>query len=82
VLAGVIDQDYRGEIMVLLHNTDANTPAVIRHGDRVAQLILESYVAVDVVEVEEELPPTVRDTGKFGSTGAEQPTRRLELHPM
>ena len=70
VLAGVIDQDYRGEIMVLLHNTAPYNRLVIKHGDRVVQLILESYVTDDVVGTKGELPKTVRDAGGFGSTGA------------
>ena len=68
--------------MVLLHNTAPYNRLVIKRGDRVAQLILGAHVVVDVVEVEGELPKTVSDAGKFGSTGAEQPTRRLELRPM
>ena len=70
MLAGVIDQDYRGEIMILLHNTDPYNPVVVKHGDRVAQLILEAYVVVDVGETKGELPKTVRDAGGFGSIGA------------
>ncbi len=64
---GVIDADYRGEIMVALHNhgTEAQT---IDHGERVAQLMLVPYLTADYTEVEE-LSDTVRGEGGFGSTG-------------
>ena len=64
---GVIDADYRGEIMVALHNhgTEAQT---IDHGERVAQMMIVPYLTADYVEVEE-LSDTVRGEGGFGSTG-------------
>lgn len=64
---GVIDSDYRGEIIVALHN-HSNVPVTIEPGDRVAQLVLTPYVTADFNEVEE-LSDTVRGDGKFGSTG-------------
>lgn len=65
--AGVIDADYRGPLKVLLFNfSDADFE--IKHGDRVAQLILERIVTPPVVVVQE-LSETARGVGGFGSTG-------------
>ena len=69
-LAGVIDQDYTGEVKVVLQNLDLNQPFVIRPGYRIAQLILENYTTVDVVEVPSECTQlTDRGAAGFGSTG-------------
>ena len=65
--AGVIDEDYRGSLGVILHN-HSNTDYQVRRGDRIAQLIIEPYKVVEVVEVED-LGTTERGTGGFGSTG-------------
>lgn len=64
---GTIDADYRGEINVVLANFGTE-PVVIRRGDRIAQMIVApvSRAAFDLVE---ELPPTQRGDGGFGSTG-------------
>ena len=67
VLAGVVDQDYRGEVCVILHNAGSD-PFQIERGDRVAQLIIEACALLDPAEVDE-LPETQRGTGGFGSTG-------------
>ena len=64
---GVVDSDYRGENMVPLHN-DSAVPQTIRHGDRVAQMVVLPYLAVDFTEAEE-LDETERGEGGFGSTG-------------
>ncbi len=64
---GVIDSDYRGEIIVALHN-DTNSPQVINHGNRIAQLIIMPYLKVEFNEVEE-LADTQRGDEGFGSTG-------------
>jgi dUTP pyrophosphatase len=65
---GLIDSGYRGELRVLLLNTDRTEPFAIEPGDRIAQLVL---VAVETGDVEEvaELDETVRGVGGFGSTG-------------
>ena len=64
---GVIDSDYRGENIVLLHNyTDKYQN--INKGDRIAQLIIMPYLAIEFEEVEE-LEETERGSGGFGSTG-------------
>ena len=65
---GLIDSGYRGEVRVLLLNTDATEPFAIEPGDRIAQLVL---VRVEAEELEEvaELDETARGIGGFGSTG-------------
>ena len=64
---GVIDADYRGEIMVALHNHSAQ-PQTIEHGERIAQLILMPYLTAAYEQVDS-LTDTERGTGGFGSTG-------------
>ena len=64
---GVCDSDYRGEYIVALHN-DGSVEQVIRNGDRIAQLVVMPYLAVDFCEVEA-LDETERGDGGFGSTG-------------
>ena len=64
---GVIDSDYRGEVMVALHN-HGTEPQTIEHGDRVAQMVFLPYYAADFVLCDE-LSETVRGEGGFGSTG-------------
>lgn len=65
--AGVVDQDYRGEVKVLLVN-NGDGDLMVAVGDRIAQLILEKFEIADVVEVDE-LDVTERGAGGFGSTG-------------
>lgn len=67
VLAGVIDEDYRGEVKVILYNS-GDEDFTINKGDRIAQLIIQSYLA-PVLEVTNTLDDTVRSEGGFGSTG-------------
>lgn len=64
---GVVDADYRGEYMVALHN-DSEEMRVVNHGDRIAQMVLTSYFAMNYVEANE-LDSTERGAGGFGSTG-------------
>lgn len=64
---GVVDSDYRGEWLVPLYN-DSAVPRTVRHGDRVAQLIVQPYLA-PAVELAETLSATERGQGGFGSTG-------------
>ena len=64
---GVIDADYRGEIMVALHNhTDKD--ATVDGGERVAQLAIVPFLKADF-ELSDELSDTARGVGGFGSTG-------------
>ena len=65
---GVIDEDYRGCILVAIRN-DSNEVQVIQHGERIAQLIVQPYIPIVFNEVNE-LPETIRGAGGFGSTGA------------
>ena len=65
---GVIDSDYRGEFWVPLHNHGAQTQTV-KHGERIAQLILVPYLAAEFVQ-QEALDETARGAAGFGSTGA------------
>ena len=64
---GVIDKDYRGEIQALVYNT-SGTDYKIESGDKFAQLIVQDYHRVKLVEVEK-LSSTDRGSGGFGSTG-------------
>ena len=69
VLAGVVDSSYRGEIKVVLYNTDKSNSFFVNPGDRIAQLIIEKHYNFDLIEVVEELSDTDRGSGGFGSTG-------------
>ena len=64
---GVIDSDYRGEFMIALHNHGQQI-RVVRHGDRIAQLVITPVFTPGFQEVTE-LTDTTRGTGGFGSTG-------------
>ena len=64
---GVIDSDYRGEVMVALHNHGTEVQTVC-HGERVAQLLVTAVLA-PAFEETDELDETVRGDGGFGSTG-------------
>ena len=64
---GVIDSDYRGEFMVMLHN-DTDEPKTVENHDRVAQLVVMPYMPVEFQETDS-LDETQRGTGGFGSTG-------------
>ena len=64
---GVIDSDYRGELMIPLHNSSSET-ACITSGERVAQIVFLPYAAASFIEVNE-LDDTSRGNGGFGSTG-------------
>lgn len=64
---GVIDSDYRGEIIVALHN-HSESAVTIEPKDRIAQIVFAPYVGADFNEVDD-LSDTERGTGGFGSTG-------------
>jgi dUTP pyrophosphatase len=65
---GLIDPLYRGELKVLLVNTDPETPYEIHRGDRIAQLVVTAVAMVEW-HVVDDLDITTRDTFGFGSTG-------------
>ncbi len=64
---GVVDADYRGEIMVALYNQSAAAQTVEK-GERVAQLVITPFLKAEFLEADE-LSDTVRGAGGFGSTG-------------
>lgn len=64
---GVIDPDYRGEIIVALHN-DRSSDKYVRVGDRIAQLVIIPYMDITFEETDK-LNDTERGNGGFGSTG-------------
>lgn len=67
---GILDEGYRGEVMVILHNTDDRNAFRISKGDRIAQLVVVPYIRCEIAEVEH-LDDTERGEYGFGSTGRE-----------
>ena len=65
---GLIDAGYRGELKVLLVNTDPAEPYTVRRGDRIAQLVVAPVETVAFLPVDQ-LPPSDRGEGGFGHTG-------------
>jgi len=66
---GLIDPGYRGEVKVILLNTDRSEPFVVEPGMRIAQLVIVELPSVELVEVDE-LPASERGEGGLGSSGA------------
>ncbi|MDR0812832.1 MAG: dUTP diphosphatase [Oscillospiraceae bacterium] len=64
---GVIDSDYRGELITSLYNR-SDAPFTVHCGDRIAQLVITPIVAAELTPADE-LPETARGTGGYGSTG-------------
>jgi dUTP pyrophosphatase len=75
---GTIDAGYRGEIKVILLNTDAARPVSLRRGDRIAQLVVQRVENVTFREVPA-LPGSARGEGGFGSTGGHADGRTVGL---
>ncbi|MDA8298362.1 MAG: dUTP diphosphatase [Actinomycetota bacterium] len=65
---GLIDSGYRGELKVLLINTDPVTDYQVRRGDRIAQLVLSPVATAEFIATDE-LPDSHRGDGGFGHTG-------------
>lgn len=65
---GLIDAGYRGEVQVLLLNTDREEAFEVKTGERIAQLVIVRHETPELVEADE-LEETVRGVGGFGSTG-------------
>ncbi|MFY9555139.1 MAG: dUTP diphosphatase [Blastocatellia bacterium] len=65
---GLVDSGYRGEMAIVMINTDKREPFHIKRGDRIAQLVIQRVVEATAVQVEE-LDLTPRGSGGFGSTG-------------
>lgn len=68
VTLGTVDSDYRGEVMVTMYLFDPEASFEIRHGDRIAQMVISRAADLPVLEVEE-LTQTKRGAGGHGSTG-------------
>lgn len=66
---GLVDSGYRGEIKVILINHDPNEVIHLRRGERIAQMVILRVPAAQL-EAVDELPPSTRGEGGFGSTGA------------
>ncbi|MFT4048431.1 MAG: dUTP diphosphatase [Solirubrobacterales bacterium] len=66
---GLIDSGYRGELQVLMLNTDRTKAYEVTAGERIAQLVITAYAAPEWTEVED-FETTVRGSGGFGSSGA------------
>lgn len=65
---GTVDEDYTGEVKVILFNTTQDT-FKIEHGMRIAQLVIRPTIRAAIYEEKNDLPVTVRGEGGFGSTG-------------
>lgn len=65
---GLIDSGYRGELAVVLVNTDPKEDYQVRRGDRIAQLVVQEVASV-VFEPTERLPEAERGAGGFGHSG-------------
>lgn len=65
---GTVDAGYRGEVRVVLLNTDPSEPFTVHRGDRIAQLVVQRVERARFVEVGE-LPDSSRGSGGYGSTG-------------
>ena len=68
---GTVDENYRGEIGVILYNLNTKDPFVIKKGQKIAQYVIANVEYVDTIEVET-LDETDRGQGGFGSTGLGQ----------
>ncbi|MDA8071272.1 MAG: dUTP diphosphatase [Actinomycetota bacterium] len=67
---GLIDAGYRGEVAVVLVNTDPSSSHRVHRGDRIAQLVLQQVVVPEFVETaEDDLVPSERGAGGFGHSG-------------
>ena len=67
--SGTIDQDYRGEVKVLLVTDSSNSAFTVEKGERIAQATIQPVIRVEFEEAQE-LNETARGTGGFGSTGS------------
>jgi len=68
VMAGVVDSDYTGEIIVILRN-HSDLPFKVYEGERVAQIVIQSYNKLEPVEVSDIKRASERGDSGFGSTG-------------
>jgi len=68
VTLGTVDSDYRGEVMVTMYMLTPDVSFEIKHGDRIAQLVIHKLADVKIIEAED-LSSTERGSGGHGSTG-------------
>lgn len=66
---GTVDENYRGEIGVILYNLNTNKAFEIKKGQKIAQYVIANVEYVDTIEITEELSTTDRGEGGFGSSG-------------
>lgn len=66
---GTVDENYRGEIGVILYNLNKNSSYEIKKGQKIAQYVIANVEYVDTIEITEDLSNTNRGTGGFGSSG-------------
>lgn len=66
---GTVDENYRGEIGVILYNLNPNSAFEIKKGQKIAQYVIANVEYVETVEITEELSTTSRGEGAFGSSG-------------
>ena len=66
---GTVDENYRGELGVILYNLNKNEPFVIKKGQKIAQAVIANVEYVNTLEVEEISMSTSRGAGGFGSSG-------------
>ncbi len=66
---GTVDENYRGEIGVILYNLNTKDPFVIKKGQKIAQYVINQVECVDIIEIFEDLSSTDRGEGGFGSSG-------------
>ncbi len=71
IMAGVVDSDYRGDIGVIMYNTDNNVDFNVNIGDKIAQIIIEPYLNATMSEVSsaDQLSATARGEKGYGHTG-------------
>jgi dUTP diphosphatase len=67
---GIVDSGYRGELKVIVINTDPTENFLVAHGDRIAQLVVQRCEAVEIA-VTDDLDGSVRGDGGFGSSGVQ-----------
>lgn len=75
---GTVDAGYRGELKVLLINSDPQESVSFSKGDRIAQLVLQEVAQADFIPVDE-LPSTVRGSSGFGSSGLRPDTEAADI---
>ena len=69
---GTVDENYRGEIGVILYNLNKNNSYEIKKGQKIAQYVITNVEYVDIIEIHDELSSTDRGEGGFGSSGLGQ----------